>query len=87
MVKLFQISAIALACLAANANGHRDHKKRQTAARPALSPHFDKRQTSPALNPKLTDTIPNVGGPTLYYNGSGPVPPFVVSILSRGMAC
>ena len=28
-----------------------------------------------ALNPILTDTIGDNGGPTLYYNGSGPVPP------------
>lgn len=28
-----------------------------------------------ALNPILTNTIGDNGGPTLYYNGSGPVPP------------
>ena len=31
--------------------------------------------TSAALNPKLTNTIGDKGGPILYYNGSGPVPP------------
>ena len=31
--------------------------------------------TSEALNPQLTNTIGDKGGPTLYYNGSGPVPP------------
>jgi hypothetical protein len=30
----------------------------------------------PALNPQLTNTIPDVGGPILYYNGSGPVPAY-----------
>ena len=29
----------------------------------------------PALNPQLTNTIPDDGGPVLYYNGSGDVPP------------
>jgi hypothetical protein len=29
-----------------------------------------------AFNPQLTNSIPNVGGPVLYYNGSGPVPPY-----------
>lgn len=32
--------------------------------------------TPQALNPKLTNTIDDNGGPTLYYNGSGPVPPY-----------
>ena len=32
---------------------------------------------SEALNPHLTNTVPDNGGPVLYYNGSGPVPPFV----------
>ena len=31
--------------------------------------------TSESLNPQLTNSIGNKGGPTLYYNGSGPVPP------------
>lgn len=31
--------------------------------------------TPEALNPQLTNTIGDNGGPTLYYNGSGPVPP------------
>lgn len=31
--------------------------------------------TPEALNPQLTNTIGDDGGPTLYYNGSGPVPP------------
>ena len=31
--------------------------------------------TSEALNPQLTNSIGDKGGPTLYYNGSGPVPP------------
>ena len=31
--------------------------------------------TSEALNPQLTNTIGDKGGPILYYNGSGPVPP------------
>lgn len=31
--------------------------------------------TPQALNPQLTNTIGDKGGPTLYYNGSGPVPP------------
>src|ERR1700685_2124496 len=29
-----------------------------------------------AFTPQLTNSIPNVGGPVLYYNGSGPVPPY-----------
>ena len=33
--------------------------------------------TKEALNPQLTNTIGDKGGPTLYYNGSGPVPPWV----------
>ena len=28
-----------------------------------------------ALNPQLTNTLDTKGGPILYYNGSGPVPP------------
>lgn len=32
--------------------------------------------TPQALNPNLTNTIGDNGGPTLYYNGSGPVPPY-----------
>jgi len=32
--------------------------------------------TPQALNPKLTNTIGDNGGPILYYNGSGPVPPY-----------
>ncbi len=33
--------------------------------------------TPQALNPDLQNTIPNApGGPILYYNGSGPVPPY-----------
>ena len=33
--------------------------------------------TPEALNPQLTNTIPDApGGPVLYYNGSGPVPPY-----------
>ena len=33
--------------------------------------------TSQALNPALTNLIPQApGGPVLYYNGSGPVPPY-----------
>ena len=35
--------------------------------------------TPQALNPQLTNTIGDKGGPTLYYNGSGPVPPFASS--------
>ena len=31
--------------------------------------------TPEALDPKLTNNIGDKGGPTLYYNGSGPVPP------------
>ena len=31
--------------------------------------------TPQALNPQLTNTIPDNGGPVLYYNGSGDVPP------------
>ena len=31
--------------------------------------------TPEALNPQLTNTIGDKGGPTLFYNGSGPVPP------------
>ena len=31
--------------------------------------------TSEALNPQLTNSIGDKGGPILYYNGSGPVPP------------
>ena len=29
-----------------------------------------------AFDPLLNNSIPNVGGPVLYYNGSGPVPPY-----------
>jgi hypothetical protein len=32
--------------------------------------------TPEALNPGLTNSIPNGNGPILYYNGSGPVPPY-----------
>ena len=33
--------------------------------------------TPQALNPLLTNSTPNApGGPILYYNGSGPVPPY-----------
>lgn len=32
--------------------------------------------TPQALNPNLTNTICDNGGPTFYYNGSGPVPSF-----------
>ena len=32
--------------------------------------------TPEALNPDLENTIGDKGGPTLYYNGSGPVPPY-----------
>jgi len=34
--------------------------------------------TPEALNPQLTNTIPDTGGPILYYNGSGPVPPSII---------
>ena len=30
----------------------------------------------PAFNPQLTNTVSNGNGPTLFYNGSGPVPPY-----------
>jgi len=33
------------------------------------------RSSPQALNPQLTNTIPDNGGPILHYNGSGPVPP------------
>ena len=49
----------AASCAISVANGHAVHR----------------RQTPPALNPQLTNTLNNAGGPTLYYNGSGPVPP------------
>jgi sphingomyelin phosphodiesterase len=32
--------------------------------------------TPEALNPQLTNIVPNGNGPVLYYNGSGPVPPY-----------
>lgn len=32
--------------------------------------------TPEALNPFPQNTIPDDGGPTLYYNGTGPVPPY-----------
>jgi sphingomyelin phosphodiesterase len=32
--------------------------------------------TPQALNPQLTNIVPNGNGPILYYNGSGPVPPY-----------
>ena len=32
--------------------------------------------TPQALNPNLTNTIGDNGGPTLHYNGSGPVPSY-----------
>ena len=35
--------------------------------------------TKQALNPQLDNTIGDNGGPPLYYNGSGPVPPYVIS--------
>ena len=43
----------------------------QYAARTSAATSY----TPEALNPKLTNTIGDKGGPTLYYNGSGPVPP------------
>ena len=43
----------------------------QYAARTSAATNY----TPEALNPKLTNTIGDKGGPTLYYNGSGPVPP------------
>ena len=30
-----------------------------------------------ALDPQLTNSLDTKGGPTLYYNGSGPVPSYV----------
>lgn len=41
--------------------------------------------TPEALNPQLTNTIPDNGGPVLYYNGSGPVPPSVAPRPSTGV--
>ena len=35
-----------------------------------------KTTTPESLNPDLRNTIGNKGGPILYYNGSGPVPPY-----------
>ncbi|KAI9844047.1 MAG: hypothetical protein M1838_002338 [Thelocarpon superellum] len=43
-----------------------------------LLSHVASSQTnsSQALNPQLTNLVPNGAGPALYYNGSGPVPPY-----------
>lgn len=38
--------------------------------------------TPQALNPDLKNTIGDNGGPVLYYNGSGPVPPFVLEAIA-----
>ncbi|KUJ19694.1 uncharacterized protein LY89DRAFT_580202 [Mollisia scopiformis] len=58
-------SAIVFASLLPSVTAHAGHKKRSISSSPQ------------ALNPNLTNTIPNApGGPTLYYNGSGPVPPY-----------
>lgn len=55
-------AVVVLAALFSPATAHAGHKKRSTPQ---------------ALNPNLTNTVPNApGGPTLYYNGSGPVPPY-----------
>lgn len=43
----------------------------QYAARTSAATSY----TPEALDPKLTNSIGDKGGPTLYYNGSGPVPP------------
>ena len=43
----------------------------QYAARSSAATSY----TPEALDPKLTNNIGDKGGPTLYYNGSGPVPP------------
>ncbi|KAF7874876.1 hypothetical protein EAF04_002050 [Stromatinia cepivora] len=44
---------------------HKGHKRRSVPSSPQ------------ALNKTLTNTIPNAaGGPTLYYNGTGPVPSY-----------
>ena len=42
----------------------------------AFQSHAKVNATSEALNPDLENTIGDKGGPTLYYNGSGPVPPY-----------
>lgn len=43
----------------------------------ALHAQATTNSTPQALNPQLTNIVPNApGGPTLYYNGSGPVPPY-----------
>lgn len=60
MSNLQAAAVIALLCLGGVTFGHGGHRRRQTP---------------PALNPQLTNTESTHGGPTLYYNGSGPVPP------------
>ncbi|MCJ1240001.1 hypothetical protein MMC14_008001 [Varicellaria rhodocarpa] len=83
MLNLRTIGVIALGCLTIDVVGHNGHgqKKRQLPPRNYDAhnvPGFSRKQndTIPALNPQLTNTIPNNGGPTLYYNASGPVPPY-----------
>ncbi|MCJ1389734.1 hypothetical protein MMC18_002591 [Xylographa bjoerkii] len=80
MFNLQSAAVIALLCLGGVTFGHGGHRRRQTP---------------PALNPQLTNTLPTNGGPTLYYNGSGPVPPSqiedsvyneIIAIIANGSA-
>lgn len=66
---MFAVSLIGLAqllLLAGDVSAHGSHRRRQST-----------NGTNPAaLNPQPTTTFPLNGGPELYYNGSGPVPPY-----------
>lgn len=44
------------------------------ATLPLASAHGIRRNSQVALDPNLSNTIPNLSGPRLYYNGSGPTP-------------
>ncbi len=57
--------AFALAVLTTTVAGHGNHAKRQT--------------TRQALNTQPYNSLPNPGGPILYYNGTGDVPSCVNS--------
>ncbi|MCJ1308896.1 hypothetical protein MMC25_002551 [Agyrium rufum] len=59
-VDFFKALAIAAAFIGIGVSAHNGHHKRNL----------------PALDPQLTNSLPTNGGPTLYYNGSGPVPPY-----------
>ena len=66
MVSFHLSSLTQLLLFAADISAHGSHGLRESS-----------NGTNPAaLNPQLTTTFPLNGGPELYYNGSGPVPPY-----------